>query len=89
MSSYNPGTIFRCYPTVESKHYTAVLLKNGNVLEVKNPDSWDKTTFDSLEAWLASRPNGTLKIDDSKSFGIVIGSETDGFNYPTDMLTIG
>jgi len=91
MSSYNPGTIFRSYPTVESenttvesKHYTAVLLKNGNVLEVKNPDSRDKTTFDSLEAWLAARPNGALKIDASKSFGIVIGSDTDGFNYPTD-----
>jgi hypothetical protein len=93
MSSYNPGTLFRLYSNDESqsisfpvkpKHYTAVLLKDGKVLEVKNPDTGLKNTFDSLEAWQLVRPDCTLKADESKSSGVVIGSDTVGFNYPTE-----
>jgi hypothetical protein len=83
--SYNPGTMFRAYPnTDKSKHYTAVLLKNGKVLEVKNPDNGAKTTYDSLELWQAEHPDCTFETDTSRSSGVVIGSDTNGFNYPNE-----
>ena len=50
-----PGTLFRIYSEDKAKHYTVVLLKNGTYLEVKNPDSGIKTTFDTLEDWYKAR----------------------------------
>jgi hypothetical protein len=93
MTSYAPGTLFRLYTNDETqsisfptkpKHYTAVLLKDGKVLEVKNPDTGLKNTFDSLEVWQSSRPDCTLKADESKSSGVLIGYDTSSFNYPTE-----
>ena len=86
MSSYNPGTMFRIYSADNSKHYTAVLLKDGQVLEVKNPDTGKKETFPSLTMWRASHSAAEedVKVDASKSSGVVIGSDTNGFNYPTE-----
>jgi hypothetical protein len=86
MYSYNPGTMFRIYAADNSKHYTAVLLKDGQVLEVKNPDTGKKETFPSLTMWRASHSatEEDVKVDASKSSGIVIGSDTSGFNYPTE-----
>jgi hypothetical protein len=53
--SFAPGTIFRAFIADKSKHYTAVLLKNGSYLEVKNPDNNNtKTVFESLEEWTSS-----------------------------------
>ncbi len=84
MSSYNPGTLFRVYTADKSKHYTAVLLKDGQVLEVKNPDTGKKETFPSFTMWRASHgaTEEDVKVDNSKSSGVVIGSDTSGFNYP-------
>ena len=84
MTSYNPGTMFRIYSADNSKHYTAVLLKDGQVLEVKNPDTGKKETFPSLTMWRASHgaTEEDVKVDASKSSGVVIGSDTNGFNYP-------
>lgn len=95
MSSYAPGTTFRIYtndspsisfPTTGSKHYTAVLLKDGQVLEVKNPDTGKKETFPSLTEWCNARgvTENDVKVDSSKGSGIVVGSDTNGFNYPTE-----
>ena len=84
--SYAPGTLFRIYTADNSKHYTALLLKDGKVLELKNPDTGKKETFPSLTMWRASHgaTEEDVKVDSSKSAGIVIGSNTNGFNYPTD-----
>lgn len=82
--SYTPGTLFRAHVADKSKHYTALLLKNGAVLELKNPDTGVKSTFDSFDHWRASHPDCTLEIDASKSSGIVDGSDTHGFNYPAE-----
>lgn len=86
MSSYNPGTLFRIYAADNSKHYTAVLLKDGQVLEVKNPDTGKKETFPSLTVWRASHSatEEDVKVDASKGSGVIIGSDTNGFNYPTE-----
>lgn len=86
MSSYNPGTMFRIYSADNSKHYTAVILKDGQVLEVKNPDTGKKETFPSLTMWRASHSatEEDIKVDASKSSGVVIGSDTSDFNYPTE-----
>lgn len=83
-SKFAPGTLFRARLSDDSKHYTAVLLKNGKVLEVKNPDTGVKSTFDNVELWQASHPDCLLEVDPSKGSGIVISSDTNGFNYPTD-----
>jgi len=82
MSNYTPGTLFRLCEANTSKHYTAVLLKDGTILEVKNPHTNSKTTYDSLDCWLAEYPGLELKIDASKSSGIVNEGNTNGFNYP-------
>ena len=102
MPSYAPGTIFRIYSADKSKHYTAVLLKNGKVLETKNPDvthvdkaiaqtqaqaqTQVKKTFDTLDEWLLNHDatEDTVHIDKSKGSGVVIGSDTHGFNYPPE-----
>lgn len=95
-TTYAPGTLFRIYstaeslsisfPTISSKHYTAVLLKDGKILELKNPDTCKKETFPSLTMWRASHgaTEDDVKVDSSKGSGIVIGSNTNGFNYPTE-----
>jgi hypothetical protein len=82
--SYNPGTLFRAYNADKSKHYTAVLLKDGKVLEVKNPDTNTKTTYDSFELWKVEHPDCSIDVDATKSNGVVIGLEYNGFNYPTE-----
>lgn len=51
--AYLPGTIFRLHVDA-TKHYTAVKLRNGNLLEVKNPDRPAYTTFPSLTMWRTS-----------------------------------
>lgn len=81
---FAPGTLFRARLSDDSKHYTAILLKNGKVLEVKNPDTGVKSTFDSVELWQASHPDCMLEFDASKSSGYIISSDTFGFNYPTE-----
>jgi hypothetical protein len=98
-TTYAPGTLFRIYSTAESpsislattssKHYTAVLLKDGKVLEVKNPDTGKKETFPSLTMWRASHgaTEDDVKVDSSNGNGIVIGSDTNGFNYPNENLS--
>lgn len=95
-TSYAPGTLFRIYSTVDSpsisfpttgsKHYTAVLLKDGKVLEVKNPDTGKRETFPSLTMWRASHgaTEEDVKVDNSKGSGIVVGTDTNGFNYPNE-----
>jgi hypothetical protein len=54
-TSYVAGTIFRIYKEDGVTHYTAVLLKNGNVLEVKNPETGEKAKFNSLVEWREAR----------------------------------
>lgn len=85
-TTYAPGTLFRIYSADNSKHYTAVLLKDGKVLEVKNPDTGKKETFPSLTMWRASHgaTEEDVKVDNSKGSGIVVGTVTNGFNYPTE-----
>jgi hypothetical protein len=77
--SFNPGTLYRAYPKGEkSKHYTAVLLKDGKVLEVKNLDSKIKTKYDSIELWQAAHPECSIEKDESKK------SYKIGLNVPTE-----
>ena len=83
-TTYAPGTLFRIFTADNSKHYTALLLKDGQVLELKNPDTSKKETFPSLIMWRASHgaTEDDVKVDASKGSGVVIGSDTNGFNYP-------
>jgi hypothetical protein len=51
-----PGTLFRIYKKDSTAHYTAVLLKDGSVLEVKNPDTSNKKEkFASVALWREAR----------------------------------
>ena len=85
--TYIPGTIFRAYTADNSKHYSAVLLKDGRVFEIKNPDTRERVTYDSFDSWFAEHPDCTLKVDISKSSGCIIPSDTNGVNYPTEKHT--
>lgn len=83
-TTYSPGTLFRIFADNGSKHFTAVLLKDGQVLEVKNPDTKTRVKFPSVTMWRASHgaSEDELKVDRTKSSGIITGSDTHGFDYP-------
>lgn len=71
---FTPGTIFRAYPKGEkSKHYSAILLKDGKVLEV-NSDTKNQSTYESLKVWKEIHSDCSIKIDTLY---------TNGFNVPT------
>jgi hypothetical protein len=85
--SYLPGTILRAYPTADDKgyHYTAILLKDGKVLEVKNPVTGTKATYESLDTWMEWHGDHTIAADTSKASRYIIPSTgVDGLNYPTE-----
>jgi hypothetical protein len=85
MSSYKPGTIFRAYNADKSTHNTALLLKDGRVLELKNADGSHKKTYDSYESWCVEKAiDATIETDTSKAAGVVIGKDTHGFNVCLD-----
>ena len=73
-STHAPGTLFRSYNADRSAHNTAVLLKDGRVLELKNADGSPKKTHESYAAWLAERGvvADTVETDTAKAAGIVI-----------------
>jgi hypothetical protein len=77
--AYAPGTLFRL-----SDKYTSILLKDGSVYEVKNRDTNTKAKYDSLDMWLSNHPDLPLTVDASRGCGVVIGSDTHGFNYPRE-----
>lgn len=81
-----PGTLYRIYSDDNSKHYTTVLLENGKLLEVKNPDTKKKKTFDSLSQWCQSHntTEDRLEIDTSPEvvqFTILNKKLAIAFNY--------
>jgi hypothetical protein len=71
------GTIIRLFSGSE-KHYTGILLKDGRVLEVKNPDTGIKTMHDSVEVWKQTRHY------DRESYDNTPISNTNGFHYPRE-----
>lgn len=83
--TYQVGTVFRLYNSDSSKHYTAIMLKDGKVMEVKNPDGERVgTKFNSVEEFKTERQmeGGKLVVDTSKACGLPIGEDTHGFKYP-------
>lgn len=83
--TYQIGTVFRMYNNDSSKHYTAIMLKDGKLLEVKNPDGGRVgTKFNSVEEFKTDRQmeGGKLVVDTSKAGGLPIGEDTHGFKYP-------
>lgn len=81
--SFTPGTVFRAY-TIRGDHNTAVLLKDGSVLEVKNPRTGIKTTYPSIDAWMAQVKALRMKADTSGARGVIIGPTPEGIHYPTE-----
>jgi hypothetical protein len=91
-SAVAPGTIYRIYKDAVAQsgpHYTAVLMKDGRIYEVKNPDTSVKTIFDSLAAWCEARGVATeaVSVTTKKMLETVdkAGLETvdrGGFNVP-------
>lgn len=66
------GTVYRFYPDSRDSHYTAVQLKTGSILEVKNPVAdGSKTLFKSVEEWTEARKGtlNTLETDTSRIKG--------------------
>ena len=67
------GTIYRFYPDSRDSHYTAVQLRTGGILEVKNPAAapHTKTPFASVEEWIEARKGtlNTLETDTSRVAG--------------------
>lgn len=84
MSTDVPGTIYRLYPNPTShKHCTAIALKDGNYLEINNPDMPGiKTKFWSLTSWCKYYGPGAIIRDEfNRVMQIVINPEH-GFNLP-------
>lgn len=88
MTSYAPGTIFRSFNADKSAHNTAILLKDGRVLELKNADGSPKKTHATYDAWVAERgTDATIETDASKASGVVFTSDTHGFHVDAALLT--
>lgn len=51
---------------------------------MKNRDTNEKRRYDSLDAWLVAHPDLPLTADTSRGSGVIIGSDTNGFNYPRE-----
>jgi hypothetical protein len=82
-TTLNPGTLFRIQAT-ERTHYTAVLLKDGKVLEVKNPDTNNqKQTYDSFALWCQAHNTAqeSVIIDSSKGKSAALKTDSNGFKY--------
>lgn len=67
--TYTKGSLFRYYKE-DGTHYTAVLLKDGGVLEVKNPETKEKTKFSSLAEWKEIRgfTDDKIKVDTERKY---------------------
>ena len=79
------GTIYRFYPDSLDSHYTAVQLKTGGILEVKNPATPGvKTPFDSVEAWTEARKGAlnTLTTDTSRVTDKAVMKATGALVHP-------
>jgi len=80
MTTYAPRTLLRLYD--EDTHVcTAVVLKTGEVLEVKNYDGAPKKTYESFESWKAARgDNFQVRADTTNASGSVTGKpDANGF----------
>jgi hypothetical protein len=66
-TTYNPKTLLRLYDASGTYLSTAVVLNDGNVLEVKNSDGKNKGQYSCTEAWQETRPDSTLKVDDKNA----------------------
>lgn len=65
-TDYAPKTLLRLYTTDNVYVCTAVVLRGGEVLEVKNTDGMPKKTYASCDEWKATRdPSFKLRVDDS------------------------
>ena len=64
---YNPKTLLRLYDASGTYLSTAVVLNDGNVLEIKNSDGKNKGQYSCTEAWQEIRPDSTLKVDDKNA----------------------
>ena len=82
--TYQTGTMFRMYNSDKSKHYTGVLLNDGKVLEVKNPDGMRATKFENVDEFKAARQmeGGELVVSTATANGVPISKGTHGFKYP-------
>ena len=83
--SYTTGTILRAYNADKTLHNTAIVLREGGVMELKNVDHRKtRTKHASVDEWKSacSFPEGSIMVDSSKAFGAVIGADTHGFKIP-------
>ena len=83
-STYLPGTIFRSYSPSKKEHNTAILLKSGELLDLKNVAGGGCVTHSNYDAWYIARAwmtEGSVVIDTKNAKGVVVGSDTHGFKY--------
>ena len=80
-TTYNPKTLLRLYDASGTYLSTAVVLNDGNILEVKNSDGKEKGQYSCTEAWQEIRPDSTLKVDDKNASKIAPIRYTDKFGF--------
>lgn len=80
-TTYSPKTLLRLYNTDDSYLCTAVVLKTGQILEVKNHDGLPKKTYDSFDIWKSSRGlDVKVKEDYTNASGSIVGiPDSNGF----------
>lgn len=93
------GTIYRLYPDpATDTHYTAVLLKTGKFLEVKNPnrkpDEAKPAPFASLDEWRAARGCDSAAViresaPTTHASPPLVVDPVHGFNVPTTAAGAG
>jgi hypothetical protein len=89
-TTYLPGSLFRYYKE-DGTHYTAVLLKDGRVLEVKNPETKEKTKFASLAEWEEVRgcTDDKIQVDtERRPSRTATTEESNVMKYPRNNKTV-
>jgi hypothetical protein len=84
MSSQIPGTLYRSFTPDRSHHATALLLRDGSIVQIKDSalNNGARYTFPSYDAWVASRPDTIIEADTKNARGVIVNpADTHGFTY--------
>ena len=78
---YNPKTLLRLYDASGTYLSTAVVLNDGNVLEIKNSDGKNKGQYSCTEAWQEIRPDSELRVDNKNASNVAPIRHKDKFGF--------
>jgi hypothetical protein len=86
-TTFAPGTVFRTAHDADGSHLTAVLLRDGQIMQV---GQGGRRNFANLDAWTTTHgiDASTLQIDVSNAHGVVVGAGIRGNHHENNCRRI-